>query len=948
MVADAQNGGALPPWRDVVQPHAEVRGGTFADWEFAADLARVHASRALRPSPSGNPRPSAARAGGPVQARLPLHPAGRLSRPAASWRAHGAATPAPCIPAPEVHGDAHAFFARTYPTTGLRRLLSTAARRVSGRDGEPVVALRTGFGGGKTHALLAIYHLLSGRLPPSALAGLDIPQPGGVRIAVLCGTDLSPAGPWPCPALGGQSVHTLWGETAAQLGGPEGYSRVQAEDAAGIPPAAGTLAGLLDACSPSAILLDEPLAYLRTLYGRRAAAAGSFDANLTFLHNLTEAARRSRAGLLVAALPAGAAETGGEGGHAAAAALNAIFGRLEAVWQPAEATEGLRIAQRRIFRAPAEDAAAESTCRTFAAMYALGGAAFPPECRTPEYAARLRAAYPFHPELIERLYAGWAPLPGFQGTRGVLRLLAAAVRDLWDRGDGAPLIQPGDLPLHAPAVRGRLTAALGPDWEAVLETDLAGEGTGAATLDRARPRLGDAAAAQRVARTVLLSAPEGGLERARLHLGVLRPGEPPALAGDALDALRHRLAYLHGDAAHVTFRPSANLNRRAADRAAAIETPAAEAEVRRRLEAMTHRRGAEVAAVFGAVHVLGPEPTLPDRPVAALAVLPTAAAYVPGADRQPALTLASALLASCPRYPNMPLFLAADGRDVPCLLDVARACLAWTSLRDGAPGAEAAEGLRGAEQVLVLRLQEAYRWLIVPTQEDAQPVRLEAVELPGGGDPVARAADRAARDQIVLPRWSPALLRLTLDRWLWPDRPHVPVAWVWACLTRYHYLPRLAGWHVLSAAIAAGVADGNYFAYAENAGTDATYVGLRLGVAGVLPRQDGEAVLVRPEAARAQAGGTSPPAGESRPAGAEPLCTRFRARVGLDPARAATETARVVEEVLRHLTATPGCRVSLTLWIDAHAADGLPPATVRTLRENAAALRFEVAEVQDG
>src|SRR5207247_1725094 len=126
------------------------------------------------------------------------------------------------------------FFRRTYITESLRRMLVGAVRRVTGQGGDPVVQLQTNFGGGKTHSMLALYHLFSG-VAPTDLAGIDpvLKEAGTntlpkVRRVVLVGNKISPGNPTVKPD--GTVVRTLWGELAWQLGGPEAYARVAADD----------------------------------------------------------------------------------------------------------------------------------------------------------------------------------------------------------------------------------------------------------------------------------------------------------------------------------------------------------------------------------------------------------------------------------------------------------------------------------------------------------------------------------------------------------------------------------------------------------------------------------------------------------------------------------------------------------------------------------------------
>jgi len=891
----------LRPWREVAPPHPALGGHLDAD--FAADLAEVRAGRA----------------------------------------------------APE-YGDPVEFFARTFLTAGLRQLLRGAARRVGGGGGEPVAVLRTPFGGGKTHALLALYHLLggaAGRLPGAGpLLGDSAPPPA--RVAVLAGTDLSPGRPWPCAALGGRPVRTLWGELAAQLGGAEAYARFAAEDDAALPPGAGALLQLLDSQGPCVVLIDELVAFLRVLFGRRGSTAGSFDANLTFLQNLTEAVRRSGRGLLVATLPSSPAQLGGEGGAEAAARLQATFGRVEAAATPVAAGEGGAVVRQRLLRPAADAEAREAACGAFTALYAAHPGHFPAECRGAEYGERLRAGYPIHPEVFDRLDGDWAALDAFQGRRGVLRFLAAAVHELSRRGDGAPLILAGGLPLDAPRVREALTACLPRGWGDVVERDVDGEASAPVAIERWEARFRRGQVARRLARTIFLGAAATGppgLELVRARLGAMGPRESPAVFDDALGRLRERLDHLRADGGHLWFELLPNLRRVAADRAAGLPETRGQEEVALRLRAWARQRDRAATAALRGVHAPEPGALIPDDAAVRLAILPLSAGHHARADGSPALQRAAELLAGHPRHANMLVCLAADGRESGAILAAARECAGWRSIAadeaeplhpDGPRAREAALGLARAEATLAERLEAAYRWLLVPAQ-DLAGARWEAIALTGEGDPVSRAARRLQADQLLLTRCAPALLRLELDRWLWRDAPDIALAELWRCLTSYPYLPRLAEEGVLAAAVAEGVAAG-VFAYAEGAEAGGRYLGLRLGDAGPRLRLDGGALLVRPEVARAQLPAGAPPA-----AGAEPLApagapTRFSGSAPLDPARAGRDAARVAEEVLAQLTALGGAEAEVTLHVSVRVPAGVPLEVVRAVRENARALRFRSAE----
>jgi len=225
----------LLPWKDVVTPHADVATGEFQQAEFAADLAKVHNGSAA--SEYLNPRE---------------------------------------------------FFSRTYLTDGLSDMLTHAAKRLSGKGGDPVVELQTNFGGGKTHSLLALYHMV-GKQSAKDLPGLDqlleregLSVPAKVNRAVLVGTSRGPHDV--INTKDGLTVRTTWGEMAWQLGGKEGYTFVKDCDEKGVAPGSELLEKLFKTYSPCLILIDEWVAYLRQVYKVEGLPSGSFDANLTFVH----------------------------------------------------------------------------------------------------------------------------------------------------------------------------------------------------------------------------------------------------------------------------------------------------------------------------------------------------------------------------------------------------------------------------------------------------------------------------------------------------------------------------------------------------------------------------------------------------------------------------------------------------------------------------------------
>lgn len=503
---EGQPAQGLRPWRDVVTPHPDVASGGYQQAEFAADLHQV-------------------------------------------WQGEAA---------PE-YGAPDEFFRRTYITDGLGNLLLNAVRRLRGEGGDPIVQLQTNFGGGKTHSLIALYHLAGGH-PPSDLAGVEqmlahesLGPPPKANIAVLVGQKIAPGTVH--VKSDGTEVRTLWGELAWQLGGPKGYGLVADADRTGTNPGSA-LTDLFRAYGPCLVLIDEWVAYARQLYGSESQLpAGSFDSQFSFAQALTDAARETSNAMLVVSIPASDIEVGGEGGRQALARLTNVVGRMETSWKPATADEGFEIVRRRLFEAvPAElERERDAVVHAFGELYRGQRSEFPSECAEGEYERRLRASYPIHPELFDRLYGGWSTLERFQRTRGVLRLMAAVIYELWKQDDHSLLIMPGTLAIGSSAVVAELTHYLEEAWTPVIATDVDGENALPLRIDNENPTLMRFSAARRVARTVFMgSAPvketaNRGLDDRRIKLGCVQPGESSATFGDALRRLSNQALYLSTD-----------------------------------------------------------------------------------------------------------------------------------------------------------------------------------------------------------------------------------------------------------------------------------------------------------------------------------------------------------------------------------------------------------------
>ncbi len=495
--------------------------------------------------------------------------------------------------APAEYRYAEAFFKKTYLTKELASILRDTLRRLAGMGGEAVVQLRTPFGGGKTHALIALYHLVKAYAELTDLpeirallqeAGIDrMPR---ARVAVLVGTDLSAQG----RMVDGLRIQTLWGELAYQLGDKAGYERLRAADEAMTPPGKQALDELLQTYSPVLILMDELLVYqvkaASVSIGNTSLQAQTF----AFLQELTEVVGSLPNAALVTTFPESHLEYYD---HKEApevfARLEKIFGRVQAVRMPVQGEEIYEVLRRRLFER-IDGEGAKRVVAAYMKTYEELKNELPSEVRSGEYRRKMLAAFPFHPELVRVLYERWGTLQTFQRTRGVLRLLARLVEAGYLSASARPLIGLGDAPLESADLRATVTSVLGEaHWEPVLASDIIPPEGKAYLLDRelggdyARFRL-----AQSLATAVFFYSHSGGAERGasrpQLNLALVYPeGISPLLIGDALDNLKKRLYYLYVNGGWA-FKAQPNLNAVLADRMAQVKPEAVEELLRQQVE----------------------------------------------------------------------------------------------------------------------------------------------------------------------------------------------------------------------------------------------------------------------------------------------------------------------------------------------------------------------------
>ncbi|MGI8511992.1 MAG: DUF499 domain-containing protein, partial [Solirubrobacteraceae bacterium] len=553
---------ALRPWTDVVRPHPDVASGDLAMGTYAANIAKVAMTHEAEP----------------------------------------------------VYADAEAFFAATYFTPTMVGLLRDVFRALAGQGGDRVVQLKTPFGGGKTHSLLALYHLARNRHAAARVPELDgLPDPGDVRVCVLSGEYLDPARG---REVEDRTIRTLWGELAVQLGGWPAYEALLLADGKeGPPPGGEKLGRLLAGAGPSLILIDEVLVYAAQA---KAVAIGSTTLDrqvLLFVQHLTEVVNQARTAALVYSLQASVGEAVGEEGLLEQ--LEKIAGRIDERREPVSGDEVLRVVQRRLFaQAGAEDVRAE-VARHYGGLLAeqLAAAAETDADRREAAGAgealerRIVESYPFHPELLDLMFHRWGSLPSYQRTRGALQFLATVVHALWaGRAEREPqaLIGPGDVDFADEGSRMTFLEQVGEtdQYRSVVEADFLAADAGTRRVDerlgRDAPGLERLRVGTRVATTIMLlsfgareGADRGALEGEVVEAALV-PGADRHVLLSALEAMRgEALLYLHHVAGRYRFEPRPNLNRLIQQEQDRVAREDVRSRVRDRLEAALGAAGPE-------------------------------------------------------------------------------------------------------------------------------------------------------------------------------------------------------------------------------------------------------------------------------------------------------------------------------------------------------------------
>lgn len=392
--------------------------------------------------------------------------------------------------APEDYRDPKQFFARTTFTRALKEQITVVLRRLNGetQNAPPVLSMITQFGGGKTHTLTALYHLINSPKESATnpdvqalLKEIGLAAIPGARTAVFVGNAWDPAA----------GKETPWIDVARQLAGSPGVEALGPK-AGTTPPGTDALSKLFQVAGGHVlILMDEVL----NLFNRHRDLADHFYA---FVDNLGRAMTGTIGSAMVVSLPRSQVEMT-DLDQQWLDRINKIVNRVAKDLIANDESEISEVVRRRLFEDFGKDSSRKAVAKIYADWCFEHRAQLPPEwtavdtvsteAKAREYLrSRFEAAYPFHPATISVFQRKWQGLSSYQRTRGTLAMLAQwiswAARDGFRKARREPLITLGSAPLDVAEFQATILGQLGEQrLLPAIEVDIAGANSHARALD---------------------------------------------------------------------------------------------------------------------------------------------------------------------------------------------------------------------------------------------------------------------------------------------------------------------------------------------------------------------------------------------------------------------------------------------------------------------------------
>ena len=774
----------MKPWWQVAIPHKDIREGRFDPSVFAVDLGEV---------------------------------------------THGTGA--------QEYRDPVRFFKRTYMTNGLQELIVKALSTLYKEDVKtdikqisPVTQLVTPFGGGKTHSLLALYHITKnyskvGFLDEikTMLEGIGLKEIPKTNVSSIDCTHLDPLKGSEKPE--GMTIKTLWGEIAYQLGGTKLYETVKEHDEKMVTPGKEKIKELLKKASPCLLILDEILEYVVKARGVQVHKTNLGGQTMAFMQELTGAVAalsedKEHSAVLVVTLPSSHLERYDENAERDYQTLKKITARIELRHKPVEGLEVYEIIRRRLFDEIKDLDSIKEVSYEFSKMFKNLGETIPKEFRDSKYIEKIEKAYPFHPEVIDIFYEKWAPLPGFQQTRGVLRLFALIISNLYRKNDPNPLIMPGNIELGNRLVQDELLAYLEESFSSVIDSDIAGPNAKCALIDMQLPsEFEKYQIATRIATTIFInSVGKGGtlgVSRNRIKATIMTPDLSSPIINEALDLMRSSITglwFLYSDekGENFFFKKEAGLGRIITEKKEGLEDDD--------VLNFVHHSIADIAG-SGNVYIAPEEPSkIPDTDTIKYIFVSTNHPYgnnekVDGENF--CKKMLDEYLPTTPRRrKNTMIFLLPDAQKVGRILSIGREFLALIEI-DKSSGIkenlsdtqkkDLQSKLKDAKSKFSNELLLAYNYVLIPSQEgfDEYPLGLNILRAKGN---VKEFVEKYLKEnEVLLENIEPSVL---MSRVWTEDKNNISTNDVYESFLRYTSLEMISNKDVVKRSIAKGISTG--------------------------------------------------------------------------------------------------------------------------------------------
>lgn len=536
--------------------------------------------------------------------------------------------------APKDYTDPQRFFDRTYVTGSLLDLASQVLRRLSGVQVETsaVFNMATQFGGGKSHSLTALYHLASHGEKAKSWSGVDrILRKADVKavpeaaVAVFMGKDFDSL-----QGRGGGTEpvrKTPWGEIAWQLGGAESLAVLEQHEREFIEPKGDAIRAMLPKGRPVLILMDEIISYAST-YRKK----GYGDRLYNFLDCLAETARGQTNVAVVVSVPASELEYTSDD-EADEARFKKMLDRLGRAILMSANNEMGEIIRRRLFAWQGLSDDAKRTAAAYA-EWAVGHAQVLSGIDAETVRDQFLTAYPFHPSVLSVFERKWQSVPGFQRTRGVLRLLALWVahnhQDEHRKATREPLITLGLAPLDNPTFRAAVFKQLGSDGlEIPVTTDIVGKASAhSVRLDQDADDVVKRGQPHRKVATTIFFESNGGMSQGKadasvpeIRTDVFGPDTNLADLDNVLEGLATTCYYLNWDRNRYRFGLSPNLNQILVSRRGAVPAKAIDERVRQQTQKLFDKHSVDGSKQIDRKYSPARSNDVPNRAMLTLVVL---------------------------------------------------------------------------------------------------------------------------------------------------------------------------------------------------------------------------------------------------------------------------------------------------------------------------------------